>query len=84
MKGLNLEFTNGDFDGHYCVSKLDGDWIIWTCPICVGYERRLNWKTGDLVSNDIARNSIIKHSGKHVGEDSVSEPLAKNSNQNLN
>ncbi len=33
---------------HSCQSRLEGDWIIWTCPKCEGYERRLNWRTGEM------------------------------------
>lgn len=35
-------------ENHSCESHLRGDWIIWTCPECEGYERRLNWRTGEM------------------------------------
>ena len=25
-----------------------GDWIIWRCARCNGYERKYNWKTGEM------------------------------------
>lgn len=33
---------------HTCTSYSDGDWIVWICPQCEGYERRLNWQTGEM------------------------------------
>lgn len=33
---------------HPCIGHREGDWIIFTCPICKGYERRVNWKTQEV------------------------------------
>jgi len=35
-------------DVHQCTSHRDGEWIIWRCPLCSGYERRFNWSTGQM------------------------------------
>lgn len=33
---------------HQCTSHREGDWIIWRCPYCQGYERRFNWVTNEM------------------------------------
>lgn len=33
---------------HTCDGHQEGDWIIFTCPICQDYERRVNWKTSEM------------------------------------
>lgn len=33
---------------HHCTSHREGDLIIWRCPLCPSYERRFNWKTGEM------------------------------------
>ena len=45
FKELNKE---KDSNKHSCESRLEGDWIIWTCRECEGYERKLNWRTGEM------------------------------------
>lgn len=61
------------FDGlpqnvHPCTSHREGDWIIWRCAQCAGYERRLNWSTGEM---------RVKRGGseaRHAGIDDHREP----------
>lgn len=33
---------------HQCTSHREGDWIVWRCPHCNGYERRFNWVTNEM------------------------------------
>lgn len=33
---------------HHCTSHREGDFIIWRCPLCKDYERRFNWRTGQM------------------------------------
>lgn len=33
---------------HQCTSHQEGNWIIWRCPQCRGYERRFNWVTNEM------------------------------------
>jgi DnaJ-class molecular chaperone len=44
----DLTFNNTPTDIHHCTSHQQGDWITWRCPHCSGYERRLNWRTGEM------------------------------------
>ena len=43
-----LIFSGTPKETHHCTSHQDGDWMIWRCPECRGYERRLNWRTGEM------------------------------------
>ena len=49
---------------HECDSYQHGDWIVFRCPSCPDYERRLNWRTGEIK----VKNSQpgIMHTGTHV------------------
>ena len=33
---------------HQCTSHREGDWTVWRCPHCPGYERRYNWLTNRM------------------------------------
>lgn len=46
---------------HHCTSHRDGDWITWRCPLCEGYERRLNIRTGVMFIN--RAGSMAQHTG---------------------
>jgi hypothetical protein len=48
---------------HKCKASLEGDWIVFKCPICHDYERRINRTTREMkVFN---QSSSINHSGMH-------------------
>lgn len=49
---------------HQCDSYRKGDWIVFRCPSCHDYERKINWKTGE-VSVKNSREHVL-HEGKHV------------------
>jgi hypothetical protein len=56
-----FKFQGLPSDVHHCTSHRDGEWITWRCPLCNGYERRLNWKTGKM---QVTRNgSTAQHTG---------------------
>ena len=59
---LNLDPSESP-ENHQCQSYRDGDWIIFRCPECADYERRLNWRTGEMM----VRNSRpeINHFGRY-------------------
>ena len=63
MKTLDLR--NHEYaEEHRCESYRDGDWIVFTCPLCLDYERRLNWRTGNMTAKD--QTPIhIQHSGEY-------------------
>ncbi len=55
---------------HQCTSHTDGDWTVWRCPLCPGYERRFNRVTGEM---QVRRGgSTALHSGMAgAGDDMV-------------
>ena len=56
--------TTPDETNHVCESYRDGKWIIYHCKSCPGYERRINWETGDVQVK--GSSAEIQHSGQHV------------------
>ncbi|HNM23949.1 MAG TPA: hypothetical protein PKL15_00915 [Saprospiraceae bacterium] len=68
-----LNFAGLPPNVHHCTSRRDGDWIIWSCPHCSGYERRLNWVSGEM------RVRRGDSPAQHVGaadHGEVSDPLS--------
>ena len=68
-----FEFDNTSSENrHNCKSHKEGNWAVFTCPLCPGYERRLNLLTGEVKTNP-GDNPEILHSGTFVpvGLDSV-------------
>ena len=50
-KGITaLEFYGLPADVHHCTAHRDGEEIVWRCPLCEGYERRLNVNTGAMTA----------------------------------
>ncbi len=49
---------------HQCESRLEGDEVIMTCPLCKGYERRFNLTTNKFT----VKNKVegIKHIGMMI------------------
>lgn len=50
-----------DSEHHKCQAARNGDWIIFQCPKCQDYERRLNWRTGETRSRNVS--ATIDHHG---------------------
>jgi hypothetical protein len=48
MYDINFSFNNVDHDQHECDSVTEGDWVIFRCPICKDYERRINADTCEM------------------------------------
>lgn len=59
---LNDQSTNAE--RHQCESFRDGDWIIFQCPRCIRYERRLNWRTGEMKVQE-GEDPYIMHAGEY-------------------
>jgi len=51
-------------DHHECTSTRSGDWIVFRCPRCPDYERRLNWRTGATHALNVRPE--LRHFGHHV------------------
>jgi hypothetical protein len=64
MHEINFAFNNLEYDQHECNSVMEGDWVVFRCPICRDYERRINAVTGEMrVKNG---SSTFRHSGLHL------------------
>jgi len=62
MLKVNFEKpVNGEH--HECEAIRRGDWIIFSCPKCPDYERRLNWRTGKMTSK--GARADVQHSGMY-------------------
>jgi hypothetical protein len=61
---MEIKFNHSsDTEVHECESHRKGDWIIFRCPLCPDYERRMNWRTGEMnVKNNTAD---INHTGSY-------------------
>ncbi len=56
-----INFKGPSSDIHHCTSHQEGDWMVWRCPHCSDYERRMNWQTGEM---KISRGkSTAQHGG---------------------
>jgi len=61
---VNVDFNpRPDFDQHESQGTRNGDWIIFRCPKCPDYERRLNWRTGETKSRNLSPE--INHNGRY-------------------
>lgn len=71
---MEIRFGNTE-DGsiHRCESCQEGDWIVFSCPDCYDYERRLNWRTGETFSESV--HPEIQHSGFHFSNELISSIL---------
>ena len=72
---MKITFTN---DAHACTSYRDGDWIVWRCPICAGYERRYNPNTGQMA---VKGKTDFAHQGSNAGGSEMGA-LVENLSQN--
>jgi hypothetical protein len=62
---LEANFGNSeDGNHHQCESYRDEDWVVFRCPICLDYERRINPGTGEKTTKNVRPD--IHHSGSHI------------------
>ena len=68
MTHINLG-SQSDVDHHICDAEREGDWIVFRCTRCQGYERRMNWRTGETsVENS---TPTVQHSGFYLPEELI-------------
>jgi hypothetical protein len=48
---------------HECEARVEGEWVVYTCPKCPAYERRINQRTDEMTSQGVG---IIQHSGTYA------------------
>ncbi len=59
--------TPGDL--HQCTRHTEGNWTVWRCPLCAGYERRFNRATEEMKVRK--GGSAALHSGMADGENGM-------------
>ena len=75
----NVDFgTPAGPQQHVCDANQEGDWIVFRCPLCKDYERRINWRTGEMEAKN--QSAFVSHSGKHCP--SVFKEMANQINKN--
>lgn len=74
---MQIEF-NGLKDVHQCTSFRQGDTIIWKCPLCIGYERRYNLRTTEMV---VKGKTDYQHTGWSDKKENISGLLNNISEQ---
>ena len=59
----NVRASERALEPHECVAERKGDWVVFTCPHCDDYVRRINLRTGAMISpqswNDIKHNGVF-------------------------
>lgn len=53
--------TTASSELHECEATQEGNWVIFRCPICGDYERRINCDTGEMKVK--TSNPYIRHTG---------------------
>ena len=69
MLKLDFDRTPGK-ETHVCEARREGDWIVYTCPKCPGYERRINQRTDEMKYKGFGAN--VRHEGKSIGSELLS------------
>jgi len=75
----NFSFSQIPQDTHQCSSRRDGDWLIWNCAQCAGYERRFNFVSGEMRTR--RGGSLAQHTGSTDAADlreAFAETLCRN------
>lgn len=64
MKSIRFDADSPDVERHECESFRDGEWLVFHCPRCPMYERRIHERTGQMVVRQ-ADDVSIRHYGVH-------------------
>lgn len=76
-----LDLTS-EKETHKCTSYKEGDWIVFKCPFCPQYERRMNLINRRMKTKGSSEN--ILHIGMFDGNENVSEALIELSKGSYN
>jgi hypothetical protein len=73
-----FDFSTNPYNNHECDAVTEGDWVVFRCPICKDYERKINVITGETKVKNLS--STVSHSGRHL----ASQYGAMRANEALN
>jgi hypothetical protein len=54
-------------DAHECTQQIQGDWVVFTCPLCPDYRRKMHRETGEFVDETTGIVEAL-HSGVYVSQ----------------
>ena len=63
-KKMKVSFNNLN-GSHKCYSKKEGEWIVFRCPHCPDFERRIHVDTKEFKSK-ISPDNMNLHHGFHI------------------
>jgi hypothetical protein len=63
VKNINVDLNDTE-DSHECIPQLEGDVILWTCPLCPGFWRKQTLGTGEMVTHHTAKSFRSRHYGQ--------------------
>lgn len=49
---------------HQCIGHKEGDWVIFTCPVCKQYQRYINCVTKQVIVKQGSSGAV--HVGSHA------------------
>jgi hypothetical protein len=61
---LDIKFTDSEAT-HTCDSQVEGNWVVFTCPLCSDFSRRMNLETGEL-HTECPGDPTVLHRGMFV------------------
>lgn len=61
---LNIQFSSHETT-HICEAKIEGKWIVFTCPQCLDYRRKINQETGEMITDSMGNPEVL-HQGFYV------------------
>ncbi|GIV31498.1 MAG: hypothetical protein KatS3mg029_0849 [Saprospiraceae bacterium] len=60
-----LSFSGSEEENvHHCNADIEGDWIVFRCPHCREYERRIHMKTRQMLVSGNENNPYL-HTGTY-------------------
>jgi hypothetical protein len=57
--------NNHDGESHECTSSIEGEWIVFRCPVCEDFERRIHLRTKKMKSK-ISPYNPYQHHGLYL------------------
>lgn len=59
-----IEFSSSE-DTHVCEASVQDQWIVFTCPQCKDYRRKMHQETGEMVVENPGDPHIL-HQGMYI------------------
>jgi hypothetical protein len=64
---MDVTFEQGNGENrHRCQVRREGDWAVFTCPLCDSYERKINLVDGQMITHIGHSDPFTLHEGFYV------------------